>query len=460
MHKLLERQLKRYVPQGDFSPAMEKLLGVVSDTYQHFEEHIVLTERSLELSSAELTEMNDKLSTEVEKVRVRTQELEVAQHELESFLSILRATLDSTADGILVVDNGGRVMTLNQRLTDLWQLPEEVLTAREKTRLLEWCAHQLVDPERFLHLMRLHDDSTQEAYEILTFRDGRVFECYSLPQRLHDRTVGRVWSFRDITARHRAEEQKSRLLKELEQANNELKDFAYIVSHDLKAPLRAIGSLAAWIVSDYGDKLDQDGLEQMALLVGRVKRMQGLIDGILQYSRVGRVRETLAQTDLNNLLQQILDSLSPPEQIEVKVQANMPTVSGEKTRIQQVFQNLISNAIKYMDKPAGRIDVGWQDRVDCWQFSIADNGPGIEERFFSKIFQIFQTLVPRDDMESTGIGLTIVKKVVELHGGQIWVESQMGQGTTFYFTLPKQPVMVDANAERKPELVGNGKGAV
>ncbi|MHC4475264.1 MAG: ATP-binding protein [Planctomycetota bacterium] len=249
---------------------------------------------------------------------------------------------------------------------------------------------------------------------------------------------------RDITERKQAEERQAKLIQELqainkkvENINQELKDFAYIISHDLKAPLRGIKTLADWLSTDYADKLDEPGKEQMNLLRARVERMHNLIDGVLQYSRVGRVEEDKSQVDLNELLPEITDMVAPPENIEITVENEMPTVQCEKTRITQVFENLLSNAVKYMDKPQGQIKIGCAEEGDFWKFSVADNGPGIEEKHFDRIFRIFQTLAARDEFESTGVGLTVIKKIVELHGGKIWVESKVGEGSTFFFTLPK-----------------------
>ena len=218
--------------------------------------------------------------------------------------------------------------------------------------------------------------------------------------------------------------------------NKELNDFAYIVSHDLKAPLRAIGSLADWIASDYADKFDADGKEQMALLKGRVVRMHNLIEGILQYSRIGRINEAKQKVDTAKLVPEVVDSIAPPEEISITVVDKLPEITFEKTRIIQVFQNLIGNAVKYMDKDIGVVKVGCKFEEDYWKFHVADNGPGIDEKYHAKVFQIFQTLNPRDEVESTGVGLSVVKKIVETGGGEIWIESEVGSGSTFYFTIP------------------------
>ena len=217
-----------------------------------------------------------------------------------------------------------------------------------------------------------------------------------------------------------------------------MKDFAYIISHDLKAPLRGIKTLADWLSTDYADRFDQEGKEQMDLLRKRVTRMHNLIDGVLQYSRVGRIKEGLVPVDLNELMPNVIDMVAPPENIEIKVDNQLPVIESEPTRIMQVFENLLSNAVKYMDKPQGLIRIACVEENGFYKFSVADNGPGIEEKHFEKIFRIFQTLTSRDEFESTGIGLTVIKKIVEIYGGKIWLKSKPGEGTTFFFTFPKQ----------------------
>jgi PAS domain S-box-containing protein len=253
---------------------------------------------------------------------------------------------------------------------------------------------------------------------------------------------------RDVSERRQAEQKQAQLLEQVEKTNQELKDFAYIVSHDLKAPLRGIKNIAEWITTDYADKLDDKGKEQMNLLVGRVDRMHNLIDGILQYSRVGCVEEEKAVVNLNELVTEVMDLIAPPENITITIENELPTIECERTRMMQVFQNLLSNAVKYMDKPQGQVEVRCIEEDGFWKFSVADNGRGIEKKHFEKIFQLFQTLAPRDEFESTGIGLTVTKKIVELYNGKIWVESEPGQGSTFFFTLPKQEMGVkDAKLE-------------
>jgi len=245
-------------------------------------------------------------------------------------------------------------------------------------------------------------------------------------------------TFIDIRERKKMEELTAQLIHDRELANNELKDFVYIISHDLKAPLRAIGSLSQWLYSDYQDKFDKEGKIQLDLLVNRVNRLQSLIDGILEYSRVGRIRDEKETLDPTVIIREIIDSLSPLSHISVIIGTPLPAVHYEKTRIRQVFSNLIGNAIRYMDKPQGEIHIGCIRDGDYWKFFVKDNGPGIDEKYYDRVFQIFQTLHARDEVESTGVGLTIVKKIVETYGGKVWIESEPGKGSTFYFTIPVQ----------------------
>jgi signal transduction histidine kinase len=290
-------------------------------------------------------------------------------------------------------------------------------------------------------------DSFNEMLEQIQHRD---FELVKARDDLEIRVQERTAELTETNEQLKEEEAKqAELVKELENVNQELKDFAYIASHDLKAPLRAIKTLADWISTDYADKLDQDGQEQLKLLRQRVDRMHNLIDGILQYSRVGRVREKITEIELNKLLPEIIDMLAPPEHIKITVVSDLPVVKCEETRVTQVFQNLLSNAVKYMDKSEGLIQVECTEQGEFWKFSIADNGPGIEKQHWDRIFKIFQTLTPRDEFESTGIGLTVVKKIIEMYGGKIWLESELGKGTTFFWTFPRAGV---AEQPQEPEV--------
>lgn len=236
----------------------------------------------------------------------------------------------------------------------------------------------------------------------------------------------------------RKAEELARLTRDLERSNKELDQFAYVASHDLKAPLRGIANLTQWIEEDLGDKVMGESREHMQLLKGRVHRMEALIDGILAYSRAGRVRERPARVDVGALLHEVVELLAPPPETTIVIAPDTPVIETERVPLQQVFMNLIGNAIKYTRRPDARIEVTAQAEGELYRFAIADNGPGIAPQYREKIWQIFQTLAPRDKVEGTGIGLSVVRKTVESRGGSAWLESEPGRGSIFYFTWPKQ----------------------
>ncbi len=244
-----------------------------------------------------------------------------------------------------------------------------------------------------------------------------------------------------------------RLIYQLERSNQDLDQFAYVASHDLKAPLRGIVNLASWIEEDLAPVMTDDTREQMHLMRGRVHRMEALIDGILQYSRAGRVRTAPEPVDTAVLVADVVELIAPPEGTQIIVAENMPKVLAERVPLQQVFMNLIGNAMKYArraDAPM-MVRVSWtEEPVDpdaprLYRFSIADNGPGIAPQYHERVFGIFQTLQSRDQVEGTGIGLSVVKKIVEGQGGRVWVESAEGEGATFHFTWPAAPVSTTAD---------------
>ncbi len=351
----------------------------------------------------------------------------------------LRAIVDTAVDAIITIDERGMIDSFNPAAERLFGYTPAEVQGKNVSLLMPAPYHEEHDG----YLQHYRDTGEKRIIgigrEVVAQRkDGTTFPIELAVSEM--RVGGRrlfTGLVHDITQRKQAEARQEKLIRELEGANEELKNFAYVVSHDLKAPLRAIGSLADWLVADQAAKLDDEGREYLRLITQRVRRLDGLIDGILQYSRVGRIRETLAEVDLNQLLREVIDLLAPPAHIAITVAGALPTIKTEKTRIQQVFQNLLSNAIKYLDKPQGEIRVDCTDAGEDWEFSVRDNGPGIEVRHHKRIFQLFQTLAPRDKVESTGVGLALVKKIVEMYGGRIWLESKPGEGSTFFFTLPK-----------------------
>ncbi|UOQ99212.1 CHASE3 domain-containing protein [Hymenobacter sp. 5317J-9] len=230
-------------------------------------------------------------------------------------------------------------------------------------------------------------------------------------------------------------------IAQLENRNQELDQFAYVVSHDLKAPLRGIESASRWIEEDMGpEQLPPHIREFLGLMRQRVHRMEKLITGILDLARIGRVAQANETVFVRTLLREVVDTLNPPPGFTVELPFFLPTLTTNAVQLQQVFTNLISNALKYHDHPeTGTVHISCDDAGDFYLFSVADDGPGIAPEYHDRIFVIFQTLTERDTLESTGVGLAIVKKIVERQGGRIGVKSAEGQGAKFIFTWPKQP---------------------
>jgi len=269
--------------------------------------------------------------------------------------------------------------------------------------------------------------------------DGVMIHATDVSEHVVARTREREirQALEESEARHRKRaEELGRLAVRLDRTNRELDAFAYAASHDLRAPLRGIANLAQWIEEDLADKLTEDSQQMLELMRSRMHRMESLIDGILQYSRAGRTHEPPTEIDVRRLIHDIVDLLSP-DHGEIVVAPDLPAIVAEKLPLQQVFQNLIGNALKHGGYDVV-VNVSARDADDFWEFRVTDNGPGIAPEYHDRIWSIFQTLQPRDEVEGTGIGLSLVKKLTEAQGGRVGLESAPGQGATFSVWWPKQ----------------------
>lgn len=368
-----------------------------------------------------------------------------------------RATFEQAAVGMAQATVEGKFLLVNQKLCDILGYSRQELVQKrfqEITWQEDWASEQ--ELVRQLLAGEIENFSLEKRY---IRKDGELVWANLTVSLLREQNGSQFLMavVEDIRERKQAEESLRLRAEELSwtaqmlakttnvlrKRNQELDQFAYVVSHDLKAPLRAIANLSSWIEEDLSESMTEDTVHQMNLLRGRVHRMEGLIEGLLQYSRVGRIEVPSEMVKVEKLLAEIIDSLAPPSGFEVKVEPGMPTFVTEKLPLQQVFSNLISNAIKHNRAESGYVTISVKELDDFYEFSVEDDGPGIDPQYHDKVFVIFQTLEARDKVENTGIGLSLVKKIVEGQGGTISLESAEGEGATFRFTWPKQPISKD-----------------
>lgn len=338
--------------------------------------------------------------------------------------------------GLLEVDNNDCILMANQSFIDLSGYTKDELIGKKGAKLFA-VENEIKEVKEELK-KRLQGESN--SYEVdVKIKNGetRHWLISGAPNYdINGNVIGSIGIHLDITSLKKLELQKESLLKKLEKSNNELKEYAHIVSHDLKSPLRSIDALVQWIKEDNKDKLDNVSLQNLSLIETTLEKMEQLISDVLEYSSIGSEKSQSNPVNLNLLVENVLEMLYIPKHIKVKIHDKLPIITGDKIKLQQLFQNLISNAVKFIDKPKGKIDIHVNNLPNYYQFSISDNGIGIEEKFHEKIFKIFYSLNKSKD--STGIGLSIIKKIVNLYDGKIWVESNLGQGSTFYFTLKKK----------------------
>lgn len=317
-------------------------------------------------------------------------------HDLDPYVASILITGYTDMESLIMAINEGHIYSY---IAKPWKTEELEL-------LVEKAA-------QFFHLRSENLQLTQELQTINT----------ELEQRVEERTT-----------------ELKKLNKLLVQSNQELEDFAYISSHDLKEPLRGIHNYAEFLLEEYADKLEESGVSYLKRMGYLARRMSDLIEGLLQYSRVGSLGLAIKKLDLNDVLNEVLDTLQPiihAEKAEVHIEKPLPTMRCDRIRIGEIFQNLIANGIKYNDKQNKRIDIGFKEPDSGPHvFFVRDNGIGIDDKHWEQVFQIFKRLHLQDQYGGgTGAGLSIVKKIILRHGGDIWIESTLGEGTTFFFTL-------------------------
>ena len=354
----------------------------------------------------------------------------------------VRQMVEASPTALLLVSPSGAIAMVNQRAASMFGYTHE--------EMVQLAVEQLLPAQfRFLHV-GLRNDFLRETSsrqmgagrELFGLRkDGSEFPLeIGLHPLLFDGAFFVLAGIIDITARKQADAEKERQRLELERSNADLEEFAHVASHDLKAPLRALGHLAAWITEDVEATASPETLENLKLLKNRVARMQMLLDGLLAYARVGHAKRPAEDVDMDELVADIAALLGPPPGFSVVCNDTLGHLHTHRVPIRTVLENLITNAIKHHDRAQGRIEISMRLTDSEAEISVADDGPGIDPRFHQHIFVIFQTLASRDDVEASGIGLAIVRKKVEGHGGTIRVESAPpARGTRFIFTWRETP---------------------
>lgn len=353
--------------------------------------------------------------------------------EAHNVKSILQSILESTIEySIVGTDINGTVLVWNEGASRNYGYTADELIHKKNILML----HVPEDIEsgaaqEFMKLA-LEQGKAEGMFERVRKDESRFIASVTLTVRRDDDGVpiGYAMISKDIT-------EEKRIEKELIKTNEELEQFAYIVSHDLKAPLRAIQRLASWIEEDNADTLDEKSKENLELLRKRAIRLAHLIDGILQYSRAGRTDLTIESVDTKELLKEVIENVNTDGLFTFHYPKWLPVLQTAKIPLIQVLSNLIGNSIKHHHRRYGTISIDIDVLDSFYLFTVTDDGPGIAAEYFDKIFLVFQTLKSRDELESTGIGLSIVKKIVESLGGKVMVQSQVGHGTTMSFTWPK-----------------------
>lgn len=374
---------------------------------------------------------------------------EKLRHGEERFRLLVEGVQDYA---IMLLDPEGRVITWNAGAERIKGYQAEEIVGQHVSQFFPQEAIDRGEPGHELEVARTQDRCEDEGWRVR--KDGSQFwaNVVVTALRAEDGTFKGFSNItRDLSERRQGEENSRAIAAELQRSNTELDDFAYIVSHELKEPLRGIAYVASFLIADYHDQLGEDGRKNLLSFQRLTQRMSALIGALAKYSRVGRSQLELADTDLNRTIREVLDGLRVPieeSRVDIRIPRPLPRIRCERVLAAEVFHNLVSNAIKYNDKPDKWVEVGWRagdHPEDPPVFYVRDNGIGIPEKHFESVFRIFKRLHGRDNYGGgTGAGLTIARKIVERHGGRIWLASEPGKGTTFDFTLDHGVADADA----------------
>lgn len=406
------------------------------------------------ISMVVMTSLSSYLSYSKNAVIRRIEESKDILEKKNEELSELSLVASETINSVVITNDKGNIEWVNEGFVRLTGYTPQEANGK---RMSEFLYGEFTDRNAFVAMENASKQLNTYSTEIIKYRkDGTPIWVQEDVTRIRDakgNTEKYIFIESDISDRKKSEEQMQEYLQNLERTNRELDKFAYVVSHDLKAPLRAIGNLTGWIEEDTGHLLPDEVRSHFNLIKERVLRMEALINGILDYSKVAKSNSQFEQFNVSDLVNSVTKMLGNPSDCEFIIDPNLPQITADKVKMEQIFMNLISNAIKFNRQADKKVKVTATDFGPHYRFSITDNGPGIDPRFHEKIFQIFQTIHTKDEFESNGLGLAIVKKLVDEQQCDIWVESESGKGATFHFTWPKVPVVSERMNFYTPEKV-------
>ena len=337
--------------------------------------------------------------------------------------------------GLLEVDKTGAIKSTNNSFVTMSGYSKQELIGKNAVGVFPFISN---DDTQLSDHLKLESHTTQSHEVQIKNKLGHVkyWLVSSAPNyNINGDFTGYIHVHLDITDIKQLESQKEKLVLKLKKSNEALEEYAHIVSHDLKSPLRSINALVSWLKEDNAEKLDTASLQNFNLIEQTLEKMENLIGDILNYSSISTNNNDKVNVNLNNAITALIKVMYKPAHVKITILNPLPTLIGDQTKLEQLFQNLLSNAVKFIDKTEGYVNIDVKDQGTHYLFSITDNGMGIERKFHDKIFKIFHAL--NKSKNSTGIGLSIVKKIIDLHEGDIWLESELKVGTTFFFTLKK-----------------------
>ncbi len=388
-------------------------------------------------NESDVLKLNHELSVHQIELEIQNAELLRAKEELEIAVEKYTDLYDFAPTGYLTLSGKGQITGLN--------LCASKMLGKERSRLMNSMFGTFITEDTkkkfYLFLKEIFDLKIEESCEVALIKDDNIpIFVYLIGLISKDGNSCDITMI-DITERKVAEAKMDDLLNKLSTSNKELADFAYVAAHDLQEPLRMVTSFMQLLSLQYKDKLDDKAQEYIRFAVEGAKRMYDLLNGLLFYSRIQTKGKDFGNVDTNRILSNVINNLAviiKERGAEIKI-AELPVLFGDETQITQLFQNLIANSIKFSTETP-RIYISAKSDSDHYVFSVRDEGIGIESQYFERIFVIFQRLMPREQYDGIGAGLAICKRIVERHGGRIWVVSEIGKGSTFFFTFLKRGV--------------------